>query len=63
MEQEDKNFILEKLRKKDYKARTKDMGRLQKFIYDHTPRAKVDYKVPLSDRSLDQIVNLKSLDL
>jgi len=39
------------------------MGKVRKFIHDLMPESKKKYKIPIADRSLDQMVSLKSLDL
>ena len=64
MDQSEKHKIREKMMKKAYKKKTKDMGRLRKGVFDYfnsdDPR---NYHITLRDRTLNQIVNLKDLDL
>ena len=48
----------------DYEKRTKDMGRLRKAIHDYWPsQLSEDPKVPLPDRTLDQVISLSDLNI
>ena len=39
------------------------MGKVRKFFHDMMPESKQRYHIPLQDRTLEEMINLKSLDL
>ena len=59
----EKEAIREKIKKKEYDKRTKDMNWLRKKIYDSVPETNKKYEIPLKDRTLDKIINLNDLDV
>ena len=63
LERADKDKIKEKLKKKAYKKKTKEMNKVHKFFFDMMPESREKYRVPLADRTLEQMINLKSIDL
>ena len=63
LDQADKDKIKEKLKKKDYEKKTKGMNKVRKAIFDMMPEKKVHYQIPLKDRTMNQIINLKDIDI
>lgn len=64
MDPAEKTKIQQKLKKEDDERRTKDMGRLRKAIHDYWPsQLSEDPKVPLPDRTLDQVISLSDLNI
>ena len=60
----DKDKINEKLRERAKKERTKNMSKATKFLYEFVmPEPSYKFKVPLEDRTLKEMINLKSIDL
>ena len=49
----EKEKIKEKLKKKDYEKKTKDMSRVRKALYDLCPKSKVHYEIPIKERTLN----------
>ena len=63
LDQADKDKIKEKLKKKAYKQKTKDMYKVTKSLYDMMPKIEQEYAIPIKPRSLDQIISLKDIDI
>ena len=63
LDRADKDKIKEKLKKKAYEKKTKDMGKMRKAIYDLIPEDKQKFKIPLKERTLNDIINLRDLDI
>ena len=65
LDKADKDKIKEKLRKKEYDEKTKNMGAIRKWCYDLVQKKDVHAKVhiPYNDRTLNQITNLQDLDI
>ena len=64
MDQSEKHKIREKMMKKAYKKKTKDMNRLRRGVYDYfNSDNPLNYHITLRDRTLEQIVNLKDIDI
>jgi ABC-type bacteriocin/lantibiotic exporter with double-glycine peptidase domain len=53
LDQADKDKIKEKLKKKAYEKRTKDMGKARKALFDMMPDKKEEIVIPLKDRTLN----------
>ena len=63
LDRADKDKIKEKLKKKAYEKRTKDMGSLRKSIFDMMPESDEKFAIPLKERTLNEIISLKDLDI
>jgi len=63
LDQADKDAVKEKMKKQAYEKKTQGMGRLRKALFDLFPQETVTYQVPLKDRTLEQIISLKDLDI
>ena len=63
LDKAEKDAIREKINKKEYKKRTKDMSKLRKRIFDLWPESKKKHEIPFKDRTLEQIINLNDLDV
>ena len=63
LDQADKDKIKEKLKKKAYKKKTEGMGTVRKALYDIMPENKENLLLPLKERTLESIINLKDIDI
>ena len=53
LDQADKDKIKEKLKKKAYEKRTKEMSKARKALFDLMPEKKEQIAIPLKDRTLN----------
>ena len=63
LDKADKDKVKEKQKKKAYEEKTKGMGKVRKAIYDLLPESNENFTIPLKERSLDEIISLKELDI
>ena len=63
LDQADKDKIKEKLKEKAYKKNTEGMGKIRKALFDIMPQEKEKVVLPLKERSLEQIISLKDMDI
>ena len=65
LDQADKDKIREKLRKKEYEADTKGMGKLRKGWYDLVHKKDVHelIHIPYKERTMNQIATLQDIDI
>lgn len=63
LDQADKDKIRDKIKKKEYEQKTKDMNRARKAIFDFMKDEKYKPPIPYKDRSLETIISLKDLDI
>ena len=63
LDQSDKDKIREKIKKKEYEKKTKDMNKVRKAIFDMMKDEKYKPPIPYKDRSLETIISLKDLDI
>ena len=63
LDQAEKDKIREKIKKKEYKSKTEGMNRVRKAIFDFMKDEKYKPKIPLKSRNLEQIINLKEIDI
>ena len=63
LDRADKDKIKEKLKKKAYEKKTKDMNKVRKALFDMMPENKQHYKIPLKERTLNDIISLRDLDI
>ena len=63
LDQADKDKIRDKIKKKEYEQKTKDMNKVRKAIFDFMKDEKYKPPIPYKDRSLETIISLKDLDI
>lgn len=63
LDQADKDKIREKIKKKEYEKKTESMGKIRKACFDMCSSKAKKPQIPLKDRTLNQIISLKDLDI
>lgn len=63
LDQADKDKIREKIKKKEYEKKTEGMGKIRKACFDMCSSKAKKPQIPLKDRTLNQIISLKDLDI
>ena len=63
LDQADKDKIRDKIKKKEYEQKTKDMNKARKFIFDMMRDEKYKPQIPFRERTLETIISLKDLDI
>jgi len=63
LDQAEKDKLIDKLKKKEYEKKTEGMGSARKTLFDFMNTNRSKPKITYKDRTLEQIISLKDLDI